>query len=145
MQRRDRVVRCMTAYPPRRGTRRIDPMVSILIADDDAHIRLLLRTILLRDGHAVLEANDGIEALRLLREARPAIAILDVEMPPPSGLDICRGVRADPDLAGIHLIVVTGSATEAEAVAAGADIHLAKPFSPSQLSAAVAGLAAEGP
>jgi CheY-like chemotaxis protein len=120
-------------------------MVSVLIADDDPPVRLLLRTILRRDGHAVLEATDGAEALRLLREARPAIAILDVEIPPPSGLDICRGVRADPDLAGIRLIVVTGSASESDAMAAGADVYLAKPFSPSQLSAAVAGLAAEGP
>jgi CheY-like chemotaxis protein len=119
-------------------------MVSVLIADDDARVRLLLRTILRRDGHVVLEATGGAEALRLLREARPAIAILDVEMPPPSGLDVCRIVRADPDLTGIRLIVVTGSATGSQAMAAGADVHLAKPFSPSQLGAAVAGLVAEG-
>ncbi len=112
-------------------------MTTILIADDDSRIRLLLRTILRREGHRVVEAVDGDEALAAIREHRPTIAILDVLMPGRSGLEVCRAARADPSVADTRLIVVSANATEADALGAGADQFLAKPFLPSRILAAI--------
>ena len=119
-------------------------MARILIADDEARIRLLLGTLLRGEGHAVVEAVDGDEAAALLASQRPDLAILDVSMPGRSGLDVCRLVRADPSLRRIRVIVVSASVTEALALAAGADVFLAKPFSPRALLAAVDRLVAPG-
>ncbi len=117
----------------------------VLIADDEPGIRLLLRMTLKGAGHEVLEARDGDEALDALRSHRPCVAILDVQMPGRSGLDVCRAVRADPALAHIGLVVVTanGQADDIRAVYdAGADAYVAKPFAPSRILSVVAGLAA---
>ncbi len=117
------------------------PMVMLVIADDEPRLRLLLRTLLRGEGHDVREAADGEAALREIRARPPAVAILDVQMPGLSGLEVCRRVRADPRLAAVRLLVVSADATEADARAAGADAFLAKPFSPARLLATVADLA----
>ena len=116
-------------------------MTTVLIADDEPRIRLLLRTSLRDAGHDVREVADGEAALRAIRERPPSVAILDVQMPGLSGLEVCRRVRADPRLAGVRLLVVSANATEADALTAGADVFLAKPFSPTRLLAAVDALA----
>ncbi len=116
-------------------------MATILIADDDARIRLLLRLTLDGDGHEVLEAADGDAALAALRAHRPVAAVLDVQMPGRSGLDVCRALRSDPNLAGIGVVIVSANTTERQARAAGADAFVPKPFSPRALLAEVQQLA----
>ena len=112
-------------------------MVTVVVADDEASIRVLLRTTLLGDGLSVVEAVDGEAALAAIRRHRPAVAILDVMMPGLSGLEVCRAVRADPDLVGTRVIVISANASELEAHSAGADAFLSKPFLPSRMWGAV--------
>ena len=119
-------------------------MARILVADDEARIRLLVGTLLRGKGHDVVEAADGDEAARLLASRRPDVAILDVSMPGRSGLEVCRLVRSDPSLRRTGVIVVSASVTEEVARAAGADVFLPKPFSPRALLAAVDGLVPRG-
>ena len=111
-------------------------MTTILIADDEANVRLLVNTLITSARYNVIEAADGDEAWRLLLEHKPLLAILDVQMPGRSGIEITRALKADPDLAAIHVILLTAraqSADVAEGIEAGADLYLTKPFSPLQL------------
>ena len=117
-------------------------MATILIADDDARIRLLLRSILRGEGHEIVEAADGDAALAAVRAHRPAVALLDVQMPGPSGLEVCRAIRADPALARTAVVIASADATEAHAATVGAAAFLAKPFSVRRLLATVGALAA---
>ncbi|HZO28417.1 MAG TPA: response regulator [Chloroflexota bacterium] len=115
----------------------------VLIADDSSSLRLLIRRIL--DDHEVVEAGTGDAALDVLRTDPVDIAILDVNMPGANGLDVCRAIRQDPSHAATDVIVITANgATDAEqqALDAGADAFLAKPFSPRRLCELVDMLAA---
>ncbi len=116
-------------------------MATVLIADDDARIRRLLGATLRGGGYDVLEAADGEQALAAVRAHRPALAVLDVQMPGRSGLDVCRTVRADPQLRGIGVVIVSATATPDDAEWAGADGFVPKPFSPLRLLVTVDGLA----
>jgi two-component system phosphate regulon response regulator PhoB len=109
----------------------------ILVADDLPALRMLARLIL--TGHEVLEAGAGDEALRLVREHRPDLAILDVNMPGLTGLQVCEQIRLDPVLAGTRVIIVTANNEDdaRRAHDAGADHFLGKPFSPQRLGALV--------
>ena len=110
-------------------------MARILIADDAAMLRVLACRSLGR--HQTIEAEDGEEALALVKERRPHIVILDWMMPKLSGVEVCRAIRSDPDLAGTQIVVMTarsGFDSEAEALEAGVDHFLAKPIMPRQLS-----------
>ena len=107
-------------------------MTEILVADDAPSVRKLFRMIL-QPEYRMVEAGDGREALRLLLETRPPVAILDVSMPELNGLDLCRAIRQDPRIASTRIIVITangGPADRAAAIAAGADHFISKPFSP---------------
>jgi two-component system phosphate regulon response regulator PhoB len=113
-------------------------MARILIADDAAMLRILASRSL--GGHKTIEASDGHEALALVKEHRPEIAILDWMMPGLSGIDVCRAIREDPDLAGIQIVMMTarsGFDSENEAREAGVDHFIAKPIMPRQLSTLV--------
>lgn len=109
---------------------------TILIADDEPSLRLLVNATITSDHYRVVEAQDGEEAWGLLRRYRPAVAILDVAMPARSGLDVARAIRADPDLAATKVILLSAKAQAADVRAgrdAGADWYLTKPFSPLEL------------
>jgi PAS domain S-box-containing protein len=115
----------------------------ILLAEDDASFRQLIVTTLPPDEYAVLEARDGDEAWALLLARRPCLAILDIRMPGRSGLDLVRAVRAEPSLANMRVILLTGAVDApdvAAGLAAGADAYLTKPFSPLQPLGTVQGL-----
>ena len=112
-------------------------MARILIADDVRSIRMLLRHVLERGGHDVLEAGGGDEALDALHRELPDIAILDVYMPGLNGFEVCRAVRADPSLATMGLIILSGDVRAIQKWAARPDAWLAKPFSPIELLNAV--------
>ena len=116
---------------------------TILVADDEAVLRALVRATLADGGYAVLETAGGDEALELARSARPDLIVLDLMMPGKSGLEVLRELRADPELAATPVVMLTARTRAADreaAAAAGADRFVAKPFSPRELREAVAGL-----
>ena len=108
----------------------------VLIADDDTVVRDVVRRYLERDGLEVSIAHDGTEALRLLVAERIDVAVLDVMMPGPDGLTLCRSLRQRGDYA-IPVILLTALGEEDDRIAgleAGADDYLTKPFSPRELA-----------
>jgi two-component system, cell cycle response regulator len=112
----------------------------ILVADDSATVRAVLGAQLGGAGYAVVPAADGREALARLREDRPDVALLDIEMPELDGFAVLDAVRADPALATIPVLFLTGRA-EAQDVAAGlargAHDYVRKPIEASELTARV--------
>jgi CheY-like chemotaxis protein len=105
----------------------------VLIADDISSVRLMLAMTLELRGHTVLEATNGDQALEMLIEYQPDVAILDVMMPGLDGLKVCRAVRAHPTLQTLPVILISANASEQEAREAGADCFIAEPFLPSAL------------
>jgi len=101
----------------------------ILIADDDPDIRIFLKTSLEEYGFSVVDAKNGHEALRLFKEANPALLILDLSMGDPDGLDVCREIRKTST---VPIIILTSHDQELDQVmclAAGADDYITKPVS----------------
>ncbi|MFG6416630.1 response regulator transcription factor [Roseateles sp. DC23W] len=119
-------------------------MKSILIVDDHADIRRLIRLTLEFEDYDIREAADGATALRMAAERLPDLVLLDVMMPGGvSGIDVCRQLRAGCTSASPRIIMLSarGQASDREAgLAAGADLYLVKPFSPLQLIDCIAGL-----
>lgn len=108
----------------------------VLIADDDAVVRDVVRRYLERDGLEVLVAGDGNEALRVLGTERIDVAVLDVMMPGPNGLSLCRTLRQGGDYT-VPVILLTALSEEDDRIAgleAGADDYLTKPFSARELA-----------
>jgi len=111
-------------------------MTLVLVADDDEDIRDLVSFKLEQLSLEVVTAVDGAEALALVRERLPDLAVLDIAMPGLSGIDVCRMIRADPELAATRVIMLTARALEHDVEAgfsAGADDYVTKPFSPREL------------
>jgi DNA-binding response OmpR family regulator len=115
-----------------------DPLV--LVADDDEDILLLVTTRLRRDGFDIISARSGDEALALVRERRPALAVLDIGMPGLDGVQVLEEIRGDDDLRAMLVVLLTAKAQESDVrrgFDAGADAYVKKPFSPADLSARV--------
>lgn len=113
----------------------------VLVVDDDAAIRTVVRWQLDDAGFRVLEADDGASALRRIRDDHPKLVILDLSLPRLGGLDVLRAVRGGsagrPDL---PVIVLSGRSGETDRIVGldlGADDYLVKPFSPGELAARV--------
>ena len=118
-----------------------------MIADDDNVVRDVVRRYLERDGLEVAIARDGNEALRLLGTQRIDIAVLDVMMPGPDGLALCRSLRQRGDYT-LPVILLTALGEEDDRIAgleAGADDYLTKPFSPRELALRVRSLLRRSP
>ena len=118
--------------------------VRVLVADDDEDILLLVSTRLRRDGFEIIEARDGDEALALVREHVPTVAVLDIGMPGLDGLAVLEAIRGSDELAGVRVLLLTAKAQEQDVrrgFEAGADAYVKKPFSPAELSAKVRELA----
>jgi len=112
----------------------------VLVADDDDDILLLVTTRLRRDGFEVVQASSGDEALRLAREKRPRLAVLDIGMPGLDGLEVLEQIRADDELRDMRVLLLTAKAQESDVrrgFDTGADAYVKKPFSPADLSARV--------
>lgn len=108
----------------------------ILIVEDEADIRELLRFNLEREGFSVLEAADGNEALRLARQHLPDLMLLDVMMPGPDGFEVCRLLGAQAETAHIPVLMLTARGEEMDRVVGlslGADDYVVKPFSVREL------------
>lgn len=111
-------------------------MKTVLIADDQLTLRRLVSATLASDQYAVLEASDGDEAWALIQRHRPAVAVLDVQMPGRDGLELTRAIKGTPELAHIHVVLLTAQTSSSDievGLAAGADRYLTKPFSPLKL------------
>jgi response regulator RpfG family c-di-GMP phosphodiesterase len=117
--------------------------VRVLLVDDDASLRTLLRATFESFDVVVYEAGDAASASARLGEAHPDVIVLDVVMPGKSGIELCRELKAAPETAGIGIILLTGSAggTREASEAGCGDAVLTKPFSPLELLAAAERLA----
>lgn len=111
-------------------------MATILIADDSPVTQRLIGLTLRRAGHTVQTADDGRAALDQLRRERADLLIADLWMPEVNGIALVEELRADPELQGLPVVMLTasGEACDGEtAVAAGANAYLTKPASSSEL------------
>jgi DNA-binding response OmpR family regulator len=116
--------------------------LTVLVADDDPVVVHLLRATLRPDGFRLLEASDGVSALRIAREEHPSLILLDWRMPGPNGLDVCRSLRLDPDerLRNVPVVLITaetGSENMTRGVEAGVTDYLRKPFTPAHVRSRV--------
>ncbi|HTP86713.1 MAG TPA: response regulator transcription factor [Bryobacteraceae bacterium] len=109
----------------------------ILVVDDEPQIRRILRTTLTGEGYEVDDARSGEEALEKVREFRPDLLLLDINMPGMGGLAACRVLRADTQVAIIMLTVRNSEADKVSALDAGADDFVTKPFSTPELLARI--------
>ncbi len=115
------------------------PTRSVLVADDEPSLRLLVSATIASDQYTLLEAADGDQAWQLLLQHRPAVALLDVQMPGQGGLQLTRAIKSSPLLTGTRVVLLTSQAQATDVtdvssgLAAGADHYLTKPFSPLEL------------
>lgn len=108
----------------------------VLIVEDDEDIAALLRYAFEDEGYIVSMSADGAGALRLLKESRPRLVILDIMLPGLSGLEVLRYIRREPELKGTGVIMLTAKGEEMDRVVGfelGADDYVVKPFSPREL------------
>jgi DNA-binding response OmpR family regulator len=123
------------------------PRARILVADDEPNILISLEYLLKREGHEVLLARDGQEALDQLRAHRPQLLLLDVMMPRKTGFEVCSELRADEALRGTRVLMLTAKGRDtdiAKGLGVGADAYMTKPFSTRELVQKVAELLAAG-
>jgi two-component system, OmpR family, alkaline phosphatase synthesis response regulator PhoP len=110
--------------------------MKVMIADDEAHIRLLLEQTfedLEDDGVELFFAENGREALDMLMSERPQLAFLDVMMPHMSGIDVCACIKKDELLKDTYVVLLTAKGQEIDrqkGAEAGADLYITKPFDP---------------
>lgn len=108
---------------------------SVLIVDDDVKLVQLLKTYFDKEGFLTYSANDGLDALQIVREKKPDIMVLDLMLPGLDGWDVCRRIRRDND---IPIIMLTARDEESDRLIGleiGADDYVTKPFSPKEVVA----------
>jgi two-component system response regulator ResD len=109
----------------------------VLVADDDAQIRELLKLYFIKEGFAVAEAADGAETIVKVQQLSPSLVILDIMMPVLDGLEACRQIRK---FSRVPIIMLTASADDDDRILGletGADDYIAKPFNPREVVARV--------
>jgi two-component system phosphate regulon response regulator PhoB len=109
----------------------------ILVIDDEPDLLELVRVNLDQAGYRVETTASGREALEQIRSSPPDLVVLDLMLPDVAGTDICRRIRADTELAGIPIIMLTAKADEVDRIVGfelGADDYVTKPFSPRELT-----------
>jgi CheY-like chemotaxis protein len=122
------------------GTARLDPaatLSTILIVDDDPSTRFVLRLILEREGHRILEAGNGAAALDMIRpDPLPDIVMTDLMMPLMTGMELIRRLRSEPRTAAIPIVVVSSNADAAQNLQASGEVDaiVSKPFTASKLA-----------
>jgi two-component system alkaline phosphatase synthesis response regulator PhoP len=111
----------------------------ILIADDEAFIRLLIAQTLEElenEGALIFTAEDGAEALGIIREEKPDLVFMDVMMPKIDGYELCQIVKENESLCHIFMVLLTAKGQEADRLQGeklGADVFMTKPFDPDEL------------
>ncbi len=126
-----------THYNPTRQRGERAAVARVLIVDDEPNIREVVGLYLRRDGHDVVSAADGQEALELFRSSDPDLVVLDLMLPKLNGLEVCRRMQAERR---VPLIMLTARGAEEERLVGlgiGADDYVVKPFSPRELAARV--------
>ena len=107
---------------------------AVLVADDDEAVRELVATILEEEGYAVRTAASGSEALSVARQERPAVVLMDVNMPGLDGLSACRRLRADERLAALPVVLMSSQPIPGDELRrCRADNFLPKPFDITEL------------
>lgn len=109
----------------------------ILIVEDEANIRELLRLYLEREGYTVLEAENGVEGIKKWKSDKPDMLLLDVMMPVMDGWAVCREIRAESDVPIIMLTAKGETADRVSGLEMGADDYIVKPFEVKELLARV--------
>jgi DNA-binding response OmpR family regulator len=113
----------------------------VLIADDEPNIVISLEYLMKRAGYEVSIARDGQEAIDAIRRERPRLVLLDVMMPKKSGYDVCQELRADEELKGTLVLMLTAKGRDTDidkGLGVGADAYMTKPFATKELVAKVA-------
>lgn len=100
----------------------------ILIVEDEANIRELLRLYLEREGYTVLEAENGVEGIKKWKSDKPDMLLLDVMMPVMDGWEVCREIRAESDVPIIMLTAKGETADRVSGLEMGADDYIVKPL-----------------
>jgi CheY-like chemotaxis protein len=116
----------------------------VLVAEDEPNIVESLRFLLERAGYDLTICGNGREALKVATESRHDVMVLDVMLPEMNGLDVLRALRADPDARKLPVLMLTAKGQREDredALAAGADMFISKPFSNAELVEAVGELA----
>jgi DNA-binding response OmpR family regulator len=106
-------------------------MKKILLIEDDADLFSLLKYNLEKEGFSLTGQQTGKGAIELCRQERPDLILLDIMLPDSDGLDICKGIRRDPDLASVPIIFLTARASETDRIVGleiGANDYVVKPF-----------------
>ena len=119
---------------------------TVLIVEDNLDNRIIYRTILEHAGFLVIEAEDGATGVRLVREHRPDLVLMDISIPVIDGYEATRMLKADPSTAAIPIMALTAHAMAEDrlrAAEAGCDAYLAKPAEPNHVVAEVRRLLAE--
>jgi CheY-like chemotaxis protein len=113
----------------------------VLIADDEAYIRLLIQQSLEEfedQGVEILTANNGEDAMQMIRDERPDLVFLDVMMPKMNGYDVCQAVKHDPTTEDIFIVILTAKGQEFDrqhGEQVGANLFMTKPFDPDDIIA----------
>lgn len=110
-------------------------MKKVLIVDDDPRLRNLVAATLGSD-YALLQAEDGQQALNIVSESRPDLLLLDVSMPKMNGFAVCEKIKLNPNTNQIKVVMITGMDSSEDIQhgrEAGADAYFVKPFSPRDL------------
>ena len=108
----------------------------VLVVDDSITVRRVTQRLLQREGYRVALAGDGLQALELLQDERPAVVLSDIEMPRMDGMELTRQIRRDPAFADLPIIVITSRIAQKHrdyALALGANHYLGKPYADSEL------------
>ena len=114
-------------------------MPKILIDDDEPHIRLLLEQTLEdfeEAGVEIITADNGLDALDVIRNERPELVYLDVMMPGMNGFEVCNTVKNELGIDGVYIVMLTAKGQELDKVKGsdvGADIYMTKPFNPDRI------------
>lgn len=115
-------------------------MSKILIVDDEQDITELISYNLEREGFSTIKAFNGDKIFPIIKSQKPDLIILDLMLPGMNGLDICKGIRANPDTARLPVIILTAKGDEVDKIIGleiGADDYMTKPFSVKELIARV--------
>ena len=115
-------------------------MGKVLIVEDEANIRQLVRYNLEKEGFQVLEAADGLQGLRTAQREKPDLVLLDLMLPGMDGLEVCRTLKGAPVTAALPIIMLTAKGEEVDKIIGlelGADDYMTKPFSPRELTARI--------
>jgi len=112
----------------------------ILVVDDEEHIQELIKFNLEKNGYKVICADNGIDAIKLVKEQLPQLMLLDLMLPGMDGLDVCKEIRKDSSMSNMPIIMITAKGEEIDKIIGlelGADDYITKPFSVRELVARI--------